>query len=178
MPACAPSTPASHDPAVVTTSPFSYSFVSSPRYQTFPSRSWAYQSSVSSTSRPSSLTTSWTTVAAIPRISFARPVTVTSTRCTLPSASVSRYTQRLPGTIGQYGLSIPSTKSDGSRRTVSLPCGSGLASPRPVDGEPAVVPPRPHPPAPSATARAATTMVLRIVPPSRPVVAVTMRPRP
>jgi len=36
MPACAPLTPASHDPFVLTTLPFSYSFVSSPRYQTFP----------------------------------------------------------------------------------------------------------------------------------------------
>jgi hypothetical protein len=32
IPALAPSTPASHDPSVLTTTPFSYSFVSSPKY--------------------------------------------------------------------------------------------------------------------------------------------------
>ncbi len=54
IPACAPSTPASHEPSVLTTSPFSYSLVSSPRYQRFPDASWAYQSRVSSTVWPSS----------------------------------------------------------------------------------------------------------------------------
>src|SRR5512132_729912 len=48
-PAWAPSTPASHDPAVLTTTPSSYSFVFSPRYQTFPHASCAYQSNVFST---------------------------------------------------------------------------------------------------------------------------------
>ena len=48
MPGCAPSTPASHEPSVVFSLPFSYSFVSSPRYQRFPSASCAYQSYVSS----------------------------------------------------------------------------------------------------------------------------------
>ena len=52
MPAFAPSTPASHEPSFVTGLPFSYSVVSSPRYQTLPCWSWAYQSSVSSTSFP------------------------------------------------------------------------------------------------------------------------------
>ena len=37
-PGRAPSTPASHEPSVLTTSPSSISFESSPRYQTFPSR--------------------------------------------------------------------------------------------------------------------------------------------
>ena len=48
MPAWAPSTPCSQEPAVVVTFPFSNSFVSSPRYQMFPSASCAYQSNVSS----------------------------------------------------------------------------------------------------------------------------------
>ena len=52
IPGCAPSMPASNDPAVVTGLPPSYSVVSSPRYQTFPSESWAYQSSVTSTGSP------------------------------------------------------------------------------------------------------------------------------
>jgi hypothetical protein len=44
MPARAPRTPASHEPLVLMTLPFSYSLVSSPRYQTLPARSWANQS--------------------------------------------------------------------------------------------------------------------------------------
>ena len=69
IPACAPSTPASHEPSVLTTSPFSYSFVSSPRYHRLPRESCAYQSSVSSTGSPSSVTRSWTSVAGMPRMS-------------------------------------------------------------------------------------------------------------
>ena len=49
-PGSAPSTPASNDPSREATLPSSNSAVSSPRYQTFPSVSWAYQSKVSSTS--------------------------------------------------------------------------------------------------------------------------------
>ena len=52
-PGSAPSTPASNDPACVTILPSSNSAVSSPRYQTLPSASWAYQSKVSSISSPS-----------------------------------------------------------------------------------------------------------------------------
>ncbi len=89
IPGWAPSTPASHEPAVLTTSPFSYSFVSSPRYQRLPAVSCAYQSSVSSMTSPSMLTTSWTTVAVMPRMSCVSSVTVTSTWSSLPSASVS-----------------------------------------------------------------------------------------
>ncbi len=102
IPGCAPSTPASHEPALETTFPFSYSAVRSPRYQMLPSESWAYQSSVTSTGSPAWLTTSWTTRASIPlAIRFVSPLTVTTTRCTPPSPSISRYTQRLPGLIGQ-----------------------------------------------------------------------------
>ena len=46
--------------------PFSYSVVSSPRYQMLPALSWAYQSSVTSTGSPSSVTTSCTTRASTP----------------------------------------------------------------------------------------------------------------
>jgi hypothetical protein len=44
IPGLAPSTPASHEPLVLTTLPFLYSLVSSPKYQTLPSLSWANQS--------------------------------------------------------------------------------------------------------------------------------------
>ena len=91
MPARAPSTPASNEPSFDTGLPFSYSVVSSPRYQMLPARSCAYQSSVTSTSFPSSVTTSCTTRAVTPfAISFVRRVTVTTTRCRAPSESVSR----------------------------------------------------------------------------------------
>lgn len=75
---------------MVRSRPSSYSLVASPRYQTFPSLSWAYQSKVSSTSRPSSVTTSWTTVASMPRMVLVSGRTVTTTRCSDPSPSLSR----------------------------------------------------------------------------------------
>ncbi len=40
-PGVAPSTPARQVPSVLTTLPFSYSAVSSPKYQTLPYLSWA-----------------------------------------------------------------------------------------------------------------------------------------
>ena len=71
--------------------PFSYSVVSSPRYQMFPRLSCAYQSSVTSTNWPFSVTTSRTTRAVIPlAIRLVRSVTVTTTFCLVPSESVSR----------------------------------------------------------------------------------------
>ena len=91
IPASAPSTPASNEPDFETGFPFSYSVVSSPRYQMFPSLSWAYQSSVTSTNSPSSVTTSCTTRASMPfAIVFVRSVTVTTTFWFAPSLSVSR----------------------------------------------------------------------------------------
>ena len=57
----------------------------------FPHLSCAYQSSVTSTGLPSSVTTSWTTLAVIPlAIFFVFEVTVTTTLCFVPSGSVSR----------------------------------------------------------------------------------------
>lgn len=77
-PGCAPSTPASQDPFVEETLPSAYSAVSSPKYQTFPNRSWAYQSNVSSARSPfAEKTWSCTTVVVTPRITFVRPVTTT-----------------------------------------------------------------------------------------------------
>ena len=57
----------------------------------FPSWSCAYQSSVTSTNSPSSVTTSWTTRASTPfAIFFVLCVTVTTTFWFAPSVSVSR----------------------------------------------------------------------------------------
>src|SRR6266508_2424599 len=123
-PGLAPSTPASHDPAELTTLPFSYSLVFSPRYHTFPQVSWAYQSKVFSTRWPFSVTTSWTTVASMPRIFFLLVVTVTVTFREVPRRSLSSNTHLSPRGNGRYGLSIPATKSAGSRVTGSLPWGS------------------------------------------------------
>src|SRR6266508_89528 len=120
-PGWAPSTPASHDPAVLTTFPFSYSFVFSPKYHTFPQVSWAYQSKVFSTRWPFSVLTWCSNVALMPRICFAWVVTVTRTFCEDPRGSVSRYTHLAPRGNGRNGLSICATKSAGSRVTGSLP---------------------------------------------------------
>jgi len=74
------------------TLPFSYSLVSSPRYQTLPALSWAYQSKVSSmTPLPASETVSRTTRAVTPlAILLVLLVTVTTTRPFVPSGAVSR----------------------------------------------------------------------------------------
>ena len=88
--------------------------MSSPRYHTLPSRSWANQSAVCSTSSPSRVSVSVTTVAVIPMTSRVWLVTTTSLRSP-PSAS---YTHRLPGVNGSQGLSILSTNVEGSGRTV------------------------------------------------------------
>src|SRR5207247_7230223 len=121
-PGWAPSTPYAHEPSFVFSFPFSYSAVSSPRYQRFPWESCAYQSYVSSNVSPGWLTRSWTTRASIPWSVFVRFVTVTSTRCASPF-STSRYTQWLPGRIGQYGLSMFVEKSAGSSCTGFVPWG-------------------------------------------------------
>ena len=102
IPGSAPSTPASNDPARDEIRPSSNSAVSSPRYQTLPSPSWAYQSKVSSISSPSSVTVSRTIRAVTPfAISFVSLLTVTRTSIGLPASSSSRYVQRVPGRIGQ-----------------------------------------------------------------------------
>src|SRR5919204_3514414 len=125
IPASAPSTPASQEPSLVFSLPFSYSAVSSPRYQRLPSASWAYQSYVSSLISPFSVTWSWTTLASTPlAIFFVLSRTVTTTREAVPSALASRYTQRLPGDMGQYGLSISVVNWLGSSSKGSLPLGS------------------------------------------------------
>ena len=91
MPGRAPSTPASKDPWRVVSAPSSNSAVFSPRYQTLPAVSWAYQSTVSSISLPSSVTVSRTTAASMPFASrLVSDDTVTTTLTTAPSWSISR----------------------------------------------------------------------------------------
>src|SRR4029079_17269588 len=76
IPGTAPFTPASHEPSVLVTLPASSSSaVSSPTYQTLPSRSCVYQSSVRSTSLPFRVSSSWTTIAGAPFTIFVSPVT-------------------------------------------------------------------------------------------------------
>jgi hypothetical protein len=60
-------------------------------------------------------------------IRFVRLVTVATTVFRLPRVSVSRYTHREPGRIGQYGFVMVVEKSVGSSRLGSLPCGSAAA---------------------------------------------------
>ncbi len=96
----------SQEPSVLTTWPFSISFESSPRYQTFPAASCAYQSYVSSISSPSRYTRSRTTVAVTPLTIFVSP-TETSTRDrSVPSSVSPAYWNVVPGTSGKMRLSI------------------------------------------------------------------------
>src|SRR3954451_25411063 len=126
MPGWALSTPASQDPSVDTTRPFSYSAVCSPTYQMFPWESWAYQSMVSSTTAPALVTRSCTTRASMPQATLCVPsCTVTSTFRTSPLPSVSEEIQRSPAFIGQYLFVMSTLKSAGSSVTDSLPRGKG-----------------------------------------------------
>ena len=82
--------------------PLWISAVSSPKYQTLPSLSWAYQSSVISTGLPPSLTTSWTTRAVTPSpIFLVLSVTVITCCCTVPSWLVTRTCHWAPTGSGK-----------------------------------------------------------------------------
>src|SRR6266542_1756722 len=109
IPGWAPSTPACQDPSVLASLPFSYSAVSSPKYQTFPFASCVYQSSVFSRSVPPCVAVSSTTTHGIPRTTLVRRVTTTSSRWLSPSFTPS-YTKVVPGFSGKKGLSIVETK--------------------------------------------------------------------
>src|SRR6266540_5462089 len=116
MPAFASLTPASHDPSLRTHLPFTKSEESSPRYQTLPCLSCAYQSKVFSSRLPPTSTWSRTTVARMPRITFVLWVTKTETRRAFPSC-VPRKRKVVPGRSGKYLLSIRLTKSLGDGKT-------------------------------------------------------------
>src|SRR5882762_5144715 len=113
MPGLALSTPASHVPAVLVTTPFAYSAVSSPKYQTLPPRSCAYQSTVFSFRVWLTVTTSRTTTQGTPMIVLRSWVTVTSTRWGWPSF-VPVYTHLVPGFHGRYALLIRALNRDGT----------------------------------------------------------------
>src|SRR6478672_10410616 len=87
----------------------SYESVASPKYQTFPPRSCAYQSLVSSASFPSAKTLSATTTVETPMT--VRRSDVTTTLVCSPALLNSND---VPGFNGQYGLSTTSTKPAGS----------------------------------------------------------------
>ena len=112
---------------------------------------------MSSTSSPPSVTVSRTTRARTPAaVSTVRRVTVTTTRCRVPSGAVSRETHRVPGRIGHHGLVIVVVNSAGSRTTGSAPCGS-------------------PPPVPAATTAPAPSAIATPAPTSKPVVVPIMR---
>ena len=82
--------------------PFWMEAVSSPKYQTLPSESCAYQSSVISLAFPWSYTTSWTTRAVTPSAIFlVRFSTLITSWSSSPSGFVTRTSQRAPTGIGQ-----------------------------------------------------------------------------
>src|SRR6476620_3372268 len=90
MPGSAPFTPPSNDP-VLSTVPSSWtSLVASPKSQTLSSRSWAYQSNVSSTVLASRLTVSWTTTDLTPMIILVSRVTSVVV-CCRPSGVRASY---------------------------------------------------------------------------------------
>ena len=74
MPGRALFTPPSNDP-LVSAVPSSSFLVASPKYQTLPSRSWAYQSNVSSAGLALRLTVSWTTAVLTPMMVLVSRVT-------------------------------------------------------------------------------------------------------
>src|SRR6185503_16051592 len=112
MPVRAPLTPPSNEPAV-STLPSLYSLVTSPKYQTLPSRSCAYQSKVSSSGSLSTVTVSWTTTVSTPMTFLVSRLTSVVVRCS-PSAVAASEIVRVPGVSGKYGLSILVVKTDGT----------------------------------------------------------------
>src|SRR5204863_1258066 len=112
-PGKAPSTPAFHEPYELVATPPEISWESSPKYQTFPSTSCAYQSNVSSVSDPFVGTASFTTTLRTPMIFTVSFVTVTvSVSC--PYEDVPSNRNVLPGWSGKYALSIVVVKRDAS----------------------------------------------------------------
>src|SRR4029453_8451058 len=134
----APSTPACQEPSVLTTLPCSSSsLVSSPKYQTFPSLSCAYQSSVTSNGVPLWLATSLTTTQVTPRITFVSAETLTSSRWRSRSF-VPSSTNVVAGMRLKYGLSMVETKLAGS--IAGWPEAGGEAWGLGPPGDPAAVP--------------------------------------
>src|SRR5215211_782447 len=110
IPGLAPFLPASHEPPVLTL-PFLYSLEFSPKYQTLPFLSWAYQSKVFSVRLPCAHTLSSTTTHFTPIICLVEWVTVITSRSAFPPL-LPRYTKVVPGFRGKYLLSILVVKSE------------------------------------------------------------------
>src|SRR5215218_5383690 len=110
-PGLAPALPASHDPSVLTLPFFLYSLVFSPKYQTLPFLSWAYQSKVFSLSLPCAHTLSSTTTHFTPIICLVEWVTVITSR-SVAFLVFLRETKVVPGLRGKYLLSIVVVKSE------------------------------------------------------------------
>src|SRR2546423_12244912 len=105
MPGFALSTPASHVPAVVVTTPLAYSAVCSPKYQTLPLESSEYQSVVFSTSDPLLVTTSVTVTHLTPMIVLFWLVTLTTVLIGAPSL-IPLKVWLVPGIHGVLGLGV------------------------------------------------------------------------
>src|SRR5947207_817452 len=110
MPARAALTPACQVPSVLVTLPCgSSSAVSSPKYQTLPALSCAYQSVVRSPRWPCTYRRSLTALHGAPWIVFVVVVALTTSREGLPSFT-PLYVQVVPGFSGNQGLSTRETK--------------------------------------------------------------------
>src|SRR4051794_10887399 len=105
MPGRAPCFPAVHEPSVLVTLPCSSSSaVSSPRYQTLPALSCAYQSLVRSSKASPMYNMSCTTTALTPSTTFVAVPTVTTSREASPSFEPV-YFHTEPGSSGNHVLS-------------------------------------------------------------------------
>src|ERR671921_2314400 len=111
-PGSAPALPASHEPSVLTLPFFLYSLEFSPKYQTLPFLSWAYQSKVFSLSLACANTLSSTTTHFTPIICLVEWVTLITSRSVV-FLVVRRETKVVPGFRGKYLLSIVVVKSEG-----------------------------------------------------------------
>src|SRR3954447_18853095 len=110
-PAFAPSAPARQVPSRLVTLPAAFSSaVSSPKYQTLPRASCAYQSFVRSASLPRSYRRSSTSVQRTPSMTFVRLVTVKTSRPAAPSFSPV-YVKTVPGFNGNQGFVTAWTKA-------------------------------------------------------------------
>src|SRR4051812_24422271 len=131
MPAFAPSTPACHEPDVLRTLPsLPMLRVASPKYQTLPARSCAYQSMVDSLRRPRMKARSRSTVVVTPWMRFVRWVTSSTSLVGRPlSVPSRRWVARGGG--GYRGLVTWRTRRWGS---TAPPAGGAAAVVVPLPG--------------------------------------------
>ena len=114
---------------LLTTVPCSlYVAVRSPKYQTVPVLSAAYQSVVFSSRIPSLYRTSWTTVVLTPWIILVHEVTVVRFSSRAPSSEPRRI-ETVPGSSGKYGFGCGFVKSLGSIAAAVVPAEAWIAPP-------------------------------------------------